>query len=420
MILIGLQVPISVSMGIASAICLMLMGIPMGVLPQKMVVGVQDWVLLAIPFYILAAQIMNHGGIGERLFNFADELVGWMKGGLAHANILASMIFAGISGAAVADAAGLGLVEIESMDKAGYDRKFAVGVSAASCMLGPIIPPSIMLIIYGHLADLSIASLWFAGIVPGVLTGIILMAYVYWAVARGKQNTPPPHPFSIRNTGKSFCKNFFVVLLPIILLGGLLTGLATPTETGIIACIYTFILALVFRGRAFIRELPSVVIGTVKASGVIMFIIATATVFVWIITSERTAVLISEGLLNFTHNKYLALLAINIFLLIIGALLEQIPAMLIVVPLLAPMAHQLMVNPIQFGIIVVFNLMIGMITPPMGMALYIMAAISNVPMKDVISASMRFFFALVFALLLITYIPFLSTFIPGILGLSLN
>jgi tripartite ATP-independent transporter DctM subunit len=419
-ILIFLNIPISVSMGIASAVCLMLMDIPMAVLPQKMVAGVQSWVLLAIPFYVLAAQIMNHGGIAERLFNFADELVGWIKGGLAHANILASMIFAGISGAAVADASGLGLVEIEAMDKAGYDRKFAVGVTAASCMLGPIIPPSIMLIIYGHLAELSIASLWFAGIIPGVLTGIILMAYVYWAVARGKENSPPAHPFSIRNTGKSFYQNFFVVLLPIILLGAIVTGLATPTETGIIACIYTFILALVAGGRAFIRKLPAVVISTVKASGVIMFIIATATIFVWIMTTERTAILISEGLLNFTQNKYLALLIINIFLLIIGALLEQIPAMLIVVPLLAPMAEQLMINPIQFGIIVVFNLMIGMITPPMGMALYIMAAISGVPMKDVISASMRFFFALVFALLLITYIPFLSTFIPGLLGMSLN
>lgn len=420
MVLIFLNVPISISMGIASAACLMLMDIPMVLLPQKMVAGVQSWVLLAIPFYVLAAQIMNYGGIAKRLFNFADELVGWLKGGLAHANIMASMIFAGISGAAVADASGLGLVEIEAMDKAGYDRKFAVGVTAASCMLGPIIPPSIMLIIYGHLAELSIASLWFAGIIPGVLTGIILMSYVYWLVAKGKVSAPPTHRFSVKKTAKSFVQNFFVILLPIILLGAILTGLATPTETGIIACIYTFTLALILRGKAFLKEIPTVVVSTAKASGVIMYIIATATIFVWIMTSERTAILISEGLLNITQNKYLALLIINIFLLFIGALLEQIPAMLIVVPLLAPMAEQLAINPIQFGIMVVFNLMIGMITPPMGMALYIMAAISGVPMKDVIISSMRFFFVLCFALLLIAYIPFLTTFIPSMLGLSLN
>jgi tripartite ATP-independent transporter DctM subunit len=407
-------------MGIASVVCLMVMDIPMAILPQKMVAGVQSWVLLAIPFYVLAAQIMNRGGIAEGLFNFANELVGWIKGGLAHANVLASMIFAGISGAAVADASGLGLVEIEAMDKAGYERKFAVGVTAASCMLGPIIPPSIMLIIYGHLAELSIASLWFAGIIPGILTGLILMTYIYWLVARGKVIGPPTHRFSIKKMAKSFVQHFFVILLPIILLGTIVTGLATPTETGIIACIYTFVLSIIIRGKAFLKELPAVMVSTAKASGVIMYIIATATVFVWIMTAEQTAIFISEGLLNITRNKYLTLLIINIFLLIIGALLEQIPAMLIVVPLLAPMAEQLAINPIQFGVMVVFNLMIGMITPPMGMALYIMAAISGVPMKDVISASMRFFFALVFALLLIAYIPFLSTFIPSILGLSLN
>lgn len=420
MVLIFLNVPISISMGIASVVCLMVMDIPMAILPQKMVAGVQSWVLLAIPFYVLAAQIMNRGGIAEGLFNFANELVGWIKGGLAHANVLASMIFAGISGAAVADASGLGLVEIEAMDKAGYERKFAVGVTAASCMLGPIIPPSIMLIIYGHLAELSIASLWFAGIIPGILTGLILMTYIYWLVSRGKVIAPPTHRFSIKKMAKSFVQNFFVILLPIILLGTIVTGLATPTETGIIACIYTFVLSLIIRGKAFLKELPSAMIGTAKASGVIMYIIATATVFVWIMTTEQTATFISEGLLNITGNKYLTLLIINIFLLIIGALLEQIPAMLIVVPLLAPIAEQLAINPIQFGVMVVFNLMIGMITPPMGMALYIMAAISGVPMKDIISASMRFFFALVFALLLIAYIPFLSTFIPGILGLSLK
>lgn len=415
-VLILLNIPISISMGLASVVSLAIMGISGMVVPQKMVSGIQSWVLLAVPFFILAAQIMNYGGIAERLFRFADELVGWIKGGLAHANVMASMIFAGISGAAVADASGLGLVEIKAMSDAGYEKKFAVGVTAASCMLGPIIPPSIMLIIYGHIAELSIAALWFAGIIPGIVTGFILMAYIYLTVSRGAVIGPAPHKFSLRQASHSFIKNFFVILLPILLLWSILSGLATPTETGIIACIYTFILSLIYRGRTFLRDIPRILVNTAKSSGIIMFIIATATAFVWILTTEKTAIIISQLLLSLTTNKYLVLLIINVFLLIIGALLEQIPAMLIIVPLLAPMAEQLAVNPIQFGIMVVFNLMIGMITPPMGMALYIMGAITDVPMKDIISASMRFFFALLIGLMLITFIPILSTLVPQMLG----
>jgi tripartite ATP-independent transporter DctM subunit len=414
-----INIPISLSMGLASAIGLTIMGISGCVLPQKMVAGIQSWVLLAVPFYIFAAQIMNFGGIAERLFKFANELVGWIKGGMAHANVLASMIFAGISGAAVADASGLGLVEIKVMTEAGYDKRFAVGVTAASCMLGPIIPPSIMLIIYGHIAELSIAALWFAGLVPGIMTGLILMAYIYLEVARGKVASPALHKFNLRRASRSFIVNFFVILLPVLLLWSILSGLATPTESGVIACLYTFILSLFYRGKAFIKDLPQILIASAKSSGVIMFIIATATAFVWIMTTERTAILISQALLSLTSNKYLVLLIINVFLLIIGALLEQIPAMLIIVPLLAPMANELGVNPIQFGIMVVFNLMIGMITPPMGMALYIMGAITDVPMRDIIAYSLKFFFSLIIALMLITFIPALSTFVPKILGLSL-
>ncbi len=417
--LMWLNVPISISMGIASTIGLLVLDISMSALPQKMVAGVQSWVLLAVPFYILAAQIMNYGGIAERLLEFAEDLVGWIKGGLAHANVLASMIFAGISGAAVADASGLGLVEIKVMSDAGYDKRFAVGVTAASCMLGPIIPPSIMLIIYGHVAELSIAALWFAGIVPGIMTGLILMGYIYWEVARKKIESPEPKRFSFTKLRKSFLRNLLVVILPVLLLWTILSGLATPTETGVIACLYTFVLSVMFKGKSFLKKMPEVLVVSAKSSGLIMFIIATATIFVWIMTIEQTAVMLSDVLLSLTENKYLLLLIINLFLLIIGAFLEQIPAMLIIVPLMAPIPLELGISPIQFGIMVVFNLMIGMITPPMGMALYIMGAITDVPMRDIIIYSMRFFLALLIALMLITFIPFISTFIPNLLGLSM-
>jgi C4-dicarboxylate transporter DctM subunit len=208
-----------------------------------------------------------------------------------------------------------------------------------------------------------------------------------------------------------------VILLPFILLGTMLTGMATPTETGIIACLYTFTLGYIHKGKSFIRKLPAVLVASAKTSAVIMFIVATATAFVWVLTAEGTAVLLSKMLLSITSNKYVLLFIINILLLLCGAILEQIPAMLIIVPMLAPMAVQLSINPIQFGIVIVFNLMIGMITPPMGMALYIMAAVSGVPMKDVIIQSMRFFLALLIALMLITYIPFISLTIPNLMGL---
>lgn len=414
-----INIPISVSMGLASTIGLLILDITGTALPQKMVAGVQSWSLLAVPFYILAAQIMSYGGTAERMLEFAEELVGWIKGGMAHANVVASMIFAGISGAAVADASGLGVVEVKVMTEAGYDKRFAVGVTAASCMLGPIIPPSIMLIIYGHVAELSIATLWFAGIVPGILTGLILMAYIYWEVARKRVVSPEPKPFSLARAWKSFLQNVFVVLLPILLLWTILSGMATPTETGVIACLYTFVLSVIYEGKVFLRKLPEVLMVSAKSSGLIMFIIATATVFVWIMTVEQTAVILSETLLSLTENKYLLLLIINLFLLIVGAFLEQIPAMLIIVPLMAPIPLELGISPIHFGIMVVFNLMIGMITPPMGMALYIMGAVTNVPMRDIIVYSMRFFLALVIALLLITYIPFISTFLPNLLGMSM-
>ncbi len=420
MVLIFLNVPISISMGLASAISLMIMGVPGEVVPQKIVSGIQSWVLLAAPFFILAAQIMNRGGVTERLFHFANELVGWLRGGLAHANILASMIFAGISGAAAADASGLGLIEIKAMSDAGYEKKFAIGVTAASCMLGPIIPPSIMLILYGHLAELSIAALWFAGIIPGILTGILLMAYVYYAVSTGKTKAPFSNPFSFARLWLSFKNNIFMLFLPVLLLGAIVSGLATPTETGIIACIYAFVLSMAYNGSRFMRQIPQILIDATKASAIILFIIGTATPFVWIITREETALVIGQALFSISDNKYVILIIVNVFLLIVGALIEQIPAMLVIVPLLHPLALELGINPVHFGLMVVFNLMIGMITPPMGLALYIMGAITDVPMKDIIRSSMSFFLVLVLALMLITYIPFLSTFIPELLGMSMS
>ena len=410
-------IPVSLSMGVATGVCLTAIGVSSEMLCQKIITGIESWQLLAVPFFITAAQIMNAGELTSDLFDFADKVVGWVKGGLAHANVLASMIFAGISGAAVADAAGLGTVEIKAMKDAGYGKRLAVAVTASSCLIGPIIPPSIMLIIYGHITELSIAALWIAGIIPGVITGIILMIYVYFVVSIGMFKAPKPHRFSLHELYKSFIRNLPILFLPSLLLILLLTGWATPVEIGVVACLYSFVLSVVYRGKKFLKKLPQTLKESVKSTAIIMFIVGTATAFTWIITREQTAVVVYNLFISFTSHKYLLILMVNAFLLLVGALMEGIPAMLIIVPLLSPLASTLGVNPLQFGVMVVFNLMIGMLTPPMGVGLYIMKSITDLPMKDIVISCAKFYLPLIIALLLITFVPLLSTFLPKVVGL---
>lgn len=414
-ILFLIGTPVSFSMGLAALVGLSIRGAPLRVLPQQIIAGIESFQMLAVPFFILAAQIMNAGEVTERLFDFANELIGWVRGGLAYVNVLASMIFAGISGAAVADASGLGLVEIKAMKDAGFDDTFAVAVTASSSMIGPIIPPSIIMIIYGHIAGISIASLFLAGILPGILAGLLLMFFIYILVVTGRVKGGRTHKISIKRILKSFYKNFLVLLLPPLLLWSIISGIVTPTEAGVLASIYSFILSCLYRGTDFLKEMPNVLLTTMKNTGVILFIVGTTTALVWVLTREQTAIFISRYFFALSDNKYVILILINIFLLVVGAMLNQIPALLIVVPLLSPMSLPLGIHPVHFGLIVVFNLMIGMITPPFGMGLYIMSSITDVPIHKVINACLPFLIPLLVALALVTYIPFLSLWLPTLL-----
>lgn len=408
-------IPVSFSMGLGALIGLIIRGTPLRVLPQQTVAGIESFQMLAVPFFILAAQIMNAGGVTERLFDFAKEVMGWMRGGLAYVNVLASMIFAGISGAAVADASGLGLIEIKAMKDAGFSDEFAVAVTASSSMIGPIIPPSIVMIIYGHIAGVSIAALFVAGIIPGILAGLFLMLFIYYLVVTDRVSSVAVQNISIIRILRSFLRNFFVILLPPLLLWAILSGVVTPTEAGVLASFYAFVVSLFYEGFSMLKKMPEVFLTTMKSTGVILFIIGTTTALVWVLTREQTAIFIAQYFFTITENKILLLILINVFLLIVGAMLNQIPALLIVVPLLSPLGMKLGMHPVHFGLIIVFNLMIGMITPPFGMGLYIMSSITDVPINKVIKACLPFLIPLILALLLVTYIPAISLFLPDLL-----
>ena len=383
-------------------------------IPQIMAKSTQSFSLMAVPFFILAANFMNALGMTQRIFDFAASLVGFIRGGLAHVNVLASMIFAGISGAAVADAAGLGTIEMRAMKDAGYDRGFAASVTIASSTIGPIIPPSIMMVIYAILADVSIARIFLAGLIPGFLIGFILMLMIYLMVIFGYRQCPTPVPFMWSNVFKTSRAGILSLIAPLIILWGLVGGVVTPTEAGVLAIGYSLMIGAIYRSYK-IKQLIKVIRDTVETTALIMYITAVSSVMSWLMVNEGAAHQISEWISEFSASPFVYLIIINIFLIIVGCLLETLPAMLITVPILVPIATELSVDPVHFGIIVIFNLLVGIITPPVGIGIYILMAISGVGYGELIRASFPFFIALLLALCLITFVPSISMFLPELL-----
>lgn len=407
--------PVSFAMAIASSITIMILGIPAQVVVQNMIKGVESFGLLAIPFFILAANIMNEAGITKRIFSFSNAAVGWIKGGLGHVNILASMIFAGISGAATADAAGLGLIEMKAMNEAGYDKEFSAAITASSSMLGPIIPPSIVLVVYGYIADVSIGRLFLAGIFPGILAGFLLMVMVYLLASFKIYKIPEAQRFDLNDFKKKLKYGIAGIVAPIIILTGITTGIVTPTESGILASVYSLIVWFIYEKSIPFKKIIKVLKETVISSSLVLFLISTATPLVWVITKERVVVIMSENMLKLTDSPVVLLILINILLLFAGCVLNQLPALLILVPVLHPIALQMGMDPVHFGLMMVFNLMIGMITPPFGVGLFIVSAIADVPIDRLARAAFPFFIALLIALILIAYIPSISLFLPNLL-----
>jgi tripartite ATP-independent transporter DctM subunit len=414
--LIGL--PVAFSLGVSGLISLAFMEggiekVNFTILAQRIFYGPNSFLILAIPFFLLAGKLMNTGGITERIYHFARSMVGHFKGGLGHVNIVASMIFAGMTGVATSEAAGLGVVEIKAMKDAGYDEDFAVAVAASSSTMGPIIPPSVALVVYGVLASTSVGRLLIGGVVPGVMTGIALMITVYIFAIR--RNYPRDAKTTFREKRLRFGRAIWPMMTPVILIGGMLGGVFTPTEAAGVAVLYAFILGcLVYREIPF-AGLRRILRETAVETAVITFIVSCAMLYGWIMIRSQIPVKLAETLMSLTADPFWMLMILNGLFLIAGCFMETLAAMTILVPILIPMIHKLGIDPVHFGLVMVYNLVIGLLTPPFGLVLFVMARISNVPLPRIVRAVAPFYIPLLTVLILITmYKPFV-TFLPDLL-----
>ena len=412
LILIVLGVPIAFALGIAALVAIMVDGsIPTLVVLHQVIGGIDSFPLLAIPFFILAGALMNEGGITKRIFEFAGAVVGSLRGGLGHVNVGASILFSGMSGAAVADAGGLGAIEIKAMRDKGYDADFAVGLTAASSTIGPIIPPSLPMIIYGVLAGVSIGQLFTAGIIPGLLMALSLSVMVgYFAK---KRNYPKGKRFSFRDLKQSFVSACPSLLAPIIIIGGITSGLFTATEAAVVVCLYALLLSSMFYKTLSLNKLVRACIETIETSSSILLIIGCAAAFSWVLTSQGIHQIVADYLASVSSNKYLILLIFTLLLFVVGCFMETIAAITILTPILLPIAIAAGIDPVQFGVIMVFNLMLGLLTPPLGMVLFVLSQVSNVSIERCARATLPFLLPLGVVLLLIMFIPALTLWLPS-------
>jgi len=411
-LLIGVPIALSVGLSVVAAMAEAGFGDSLYIIPQQVLEGIDNDSLLAIPFFILAGNLMNAVGITDRIFNFAEAVAGRFKAGLAQVNVLASMIFAGVNGAAVADCAGLGKIEIQAMKNRGYPPEFAAAVTVASSVIGPLIPPSIGLLVYAYLAQTSVARLFLAGILPGLLVGAALM--VTNRIFAEIYDFPQSPRASLREVVDKGKLALPAILAPGFIVVAIVWGFATAHEAGVIACAYALALgALTRQLRA--RELWSALTDTVIVTSVIMMIIGFTTVMGWLIAIEQVPQVLAAGVLDATDSRPVFLLITVVFLIVIGCFIEGVPAKLILVPIFLPIVDHFGIDRVHFGLIVQLALLIGIATPPMGVGLFIVAEIARVPFERVTMATLPFLVPLVLVLLLITYVPGFSLWLPDLI-----
>jgi TRAP-type C4-dicarboxylate transport system permease large subunit len=446
--------PVAIAMAGSALLYIMWTGnLPAFVVIHRMVSGIDSFPLLAVPFFILAGNLMNNAGITNRIYNYALALVGWLKGGLGHVNVLGSVVFAGMSGTAIGDAAGLGTIEIKAMTDHGYSKEFAVGVTAASATLGPIIPPSLPFVIYGMMANVSVGALFLAGILPGVLMAVLMMLTVaYFAHKNGwggdikfewvrvnkaiaetavvvawplvmwllitKLGFPPQVTviaglIALFAADKAF--NFQAVLpimTPVLLIGGMTTGIFTPTEGAIAACIWSMVLGFAWYRTLDWKQFVKVCLDTVETTSTVLFIVAAASIFGWMLTATGVTAAISSWVLGFTKEAWVFLLLANLLMLFVGCFLEPTAAITILVPILVPICQQLGIDLVHFGLVMVLNLMIGLLHPPMGMVLFVLARVAKLSVERTTVAILPWLVPLLGSLVIITYLPKLVLWLP--------
>lgn len=410
---LALGIPVAVTLGLSSAAYLLSAGIPLVVMPQKMYAGMDVFVLLCIPGFILAGNLMNNGGITERIIRFANAMVGWARGGLGLTNVAGSMLFGGISGTAVADAASIGGMMIPGMKKAGYPSDFSAAVTAASSTVGPIIPPSVPMIIVGALSGISVGRMFLAGAIPGILMGLAMMVTAYIIAV---QKDFPRQPWQgVGELGRSFLGAFWAIAMTALIIGGLMSGIATPTETAVIASVYACVVGMFIYRELKWKDIGPIVVDSAVSSAAILVLVGFANVFGWILVSERIPQMIASAVLSITDNKYVVILLINILLLFVGMFMETIAALIILFVPLLTLAEGVGVDPLHFATFAVLNLMIGLTTPPVGVCLFVCANIAKLPLTPVIRAIAPFLLTNIVVLLLVSYVPELATWLPSVL-----
>ncbi|BDA85682.1 ABC transporter permease [Aureimonas sp. SA4125] len=454
--LIGL--PVAISMAVASVLYLVFYGVaPDIIVAQRMIAGVESFPLLAVPFFILAGNLMNIAGVTGRIYAFAVSLVGWMRGGLAQVNIVGSVIFSGMSGTALADAAGIGTIEIKAMRDHGYPVEAAVGVTAASATLGPIFPPSLPFVIYGMMANVSIGALFMAGILPGLVMTALMMVTV--AIFAHRYGWGSDAPFEVRKLFAASLEILIVLafplaiygltyaglslniavglalvmlialdwrfdfsavmalMTPMILIGGMTLGWFTPTEAAVAAVIWSLFLGLVrYRSMTF-RSLAKAGFDTIETTASVLFIVTAASVFAWLLTVSQAAQMMSDAMLSITDNKWVFLILVNLLVLFVGCFLDTIAAITILVPILLPIVLRLEIDPVQFGLILTLNLMIGLLHPPLGMVLFVLSRVAKLSVERTTMAILPWLVPLFIALMVITFVPAVSLWLPTKMGL---
>ena len=409
--------PLSFSMLLGSLVYLLMTGQDLYLIVHRMFTGIDTFILMAIPFFMLAGELMVYSGTAERLLNFTNALVGRFYGGLGYVNIFSSMLFGGCSGSAIADVGGLGPLEIEMMEKGGYEKPFAVALTVSSSIQGPIIPPSIPLVLVGAVTGTSIGGLLVGGLIPGILIGLS-QCLVVFIIAKKRKFPRFIVNLSFVEVVKLVLTTIPFLLMPVIILGGIIGGIFTPTEASAVAIFYGLFLIIVYQGKNIqIKPLIEIIkrAGVISAS--ILMLSAASNVFGWILATENIPQRFADILFSITKNPYGVLLIINIFLLFWGMFMDSLPAILIIIPILLPLAETLGIHPIHFGVVVTYNLMIGLITPPYGAALFTGCMISDLPMEKIVGEMLPFLIVNIVLLLIITYIPVIVMWLPTLFRL---
>ncbi len=414
LVLLLLSVPVALSLGLASMIAFVVEGnMPLLVLIQRMFAALDLFPLMAIPFFILAGALMETGGISRRLVNFANSIAGGMTGGLAVVTVVTAMFFSAISGSSAATTAAIGSILIPAMVKKGYDVKFAGATQAVSGELGVIIPPSIPMILFGITAGVSIGDLFIAGFLPGVLIGGTLI-FTVWVISKKRGYKGDPS-ITWEQRRKAFKEAFLALMMPVIILGGIYGGIFTPTEASVVAVVYALIVGVFIYKELNWSNLVTIFTKSSITTSIIMIIIANAGMFGWILTREQVPQKVAAFFTSFSESPIVFLALVNILLLVVGMFFETSAAIIILAPLLTPVAVALGIDPIHFGMIVIVNLAMGMITPPIGVNLFVACQIANIKLEDITKAMLPFFIAIVLDILIITYVPAVSTWLPSLL-----